>query len=160
MTLYTSKVIADWLGLTERRVRQLRDEGVITETRPGLYALRPTVRRYIEYLRKGSSSLVEERTALTKAKREAVEMENAVRQGLLLEASDIEKGIKTSNLNIRSRFLALPAKLSPSLAAKGGDQTAIFDELQGAIHEVLAELSDYRNLLAKRSGEDEEAAND
>lgn len=29
MTLYTSKVIAQWLCLTERRVRQLRDEGVI-----------------------------------------------------------------------------------------------------------------------------------
>ena len=31
MRLYTSKVIADWLGLTERRVRQLRDEGIIEE---------------------------------------------------------------------------------------------------------------------------------
>lgn len=29
MKLYTSKVVAQWLGLTERRVRQLRDEGVI-----------------------------------------------------------------------------------------------------------------------------------
>ena len=41
MTLYTSKVIAQWLCLTERRVRQLRDEGVIVEARPGLYELRP-----------------------------------------------------------------------------------------------------------------------
>ena len=31
MTLYTSKAIAEWLGLTERRVRQLRDEGVISD---------------------------------------------------------------------------------------------------------------------------------
>ena len=35
MRLYTSKVIADWLGLTERRVRQLRDEGIIEEQAPG-----------------------------------------------------------------------------------------------------------------------------
>ena len=34
MTLYTSKVVAQWLCLTERRVRQLRDEGVIVEARP------------------------------------------------------------------------------------------------------------------------------
>ena len=40
MRLYTSKVIADWLGLTERRVRQLRDEGIIEEQAPGLYDLR------------------------------------------------------------------------------------------------------------------------
>ena len=50
MTLYTSKVIAQWLCLTERRVRQLRDEGVIVEARPGLYDLQPTVARYIKYL--------------------------------------------------------------------------------------------------------------
>ena len=31
MTLYTSKAVAQWLGLTDRRVRQLRDEGVIDE---------------------------------------------------------------------------------------------------------------------------------
>ena len=42
MKLYTSKVVAQWLGLTERRVRQLRDEGVIAEARPGLYDLQPT----------------------------------------------------------------------------------------------------------------------
>lgn len=54
MRLYTSKVIADWLGLTERRVRQLRDEGIIEEQAPGLYDLRATTRRYISYLRSGS----------------------------------------------------------------------------------------------------------
>ena len=47
MTLYTSKVVAQWLCLTERRVRQLRDEGVIVEARPGLYELQPTVARYM-----------------------------------------------------------------------------------------------------------------
>ena len=77
MTLYTSKVVAEWLGVTERRVRQLRDKGVIAEVRPGLYAMRPTVSRYIAYLRKGSSDLNDERAALTKAKREAVEMESS-----------------------------------------------------------------------------------
>lgn len=50
MKLYTSKVVAQWLGLTERRVRQLRDEGVIAETRPGLYDLQPTVAKYITYI--------------------------------------------------------------------------------------------------------------
>ncbi len=47
MTLYTSKVVADWLGLSERRVRQLRDEGIITEARPGLYDLKATISKYI-----------------------------------------------------------------------------------------------------------------
>ena len=54
MTLYTSRVVAQYLNLTERRVRQLRDEGVIKEKRPGLYDLIDTMSRYIKYI---SSSL-------------------------------------------------------------------------------------------------------
>lgn len=150
MTLYTSKVVAEWLGVTERRVRQLRDEGVISEARPGLYALRPTVSRYITYLRKGSSDLNDERAALTRAKREAVEMENALRREALLEVGDIEKGLKTMNLNIRSRLLSLPAKLAHALAAAGGDQATIYDILKQAVCGVLEELADYRKLLEER----------
>ena len=123
MRLYTSKVIADWLGLTERRVRQLRDEGIIEEQAPGLYDLRATTRRYISYLRSGS--LADERAGLTRAKREAAEMENALRRGELHRTEEIESGIKTMLLNIRGRFLSLPAKLSPALAAMGGDQASI-----------------------------------
>lgn len=107
MTLYTSKVIAQWLCLTERRVRQLRDEGVIVEARPGLYELQPTVARYIKYLGgAGKESLNTERMKLTAEKRKAAEMDNDLRRGDLHSTQDIEKGIQTMCLNIRSRFLA------------------------------------------------------
>lgn len=121
MTLYTSKVVAQWLCLTERRVRQLRDEGVIVEARPGLYELQPTVARYITYIGgAGKETLTNERMKLTRAKREAAELENELRKGEVHRTEDIERGIKSMFLNIRSRFLALPAKLSPTLATMGG----------------------------------------
>lgn len=158
MRLYTSKVIADWLGLTERRVRQLRDEGVIEEQAPGLYDLRGTTRRYISYLRSGS--LADERAGLTRAKREAAEMENALRRGELHRTEEIETGIKTMLLNIRGRFLSLPAKLSPALAAMNGDQASIFDVLKNAIEETLEELWDFNVTFAQseedRDGEEDE----
>ena len=149
MRLYTSKVIADWLGLTERRVRQLRDEGIIEEQAPGL-----TTRRYISYLRSGS--LADERAGLTRAKREAAEMENALRRGELHRTEEIETGIKTMLLNIRGRFLSLPAKLSPALAAMGGDQASIFDELKHAIDETLEELRDFNVAFAQEEDGDGE----
>ena len=97
MTLYTSKVIAQWLCLTERRVRQLRDEGVIVEARPGLYELQPTVARYIKYLGgAGKESLNTERMKLTAEKRKAAEMDNDLRRGDLHSTQDIEKGIPVS----------------------------------------------------------------
>lgn len=154
MTLYTSKVVAQWLCLTERRVRQLRDEGVIVEARPGLYELQPTVARYITYIGgAGKETLTNERMKLTRAKREAAELENELRKGEVHRTEDIERGIKSMFLNIRSRFLALPAKLSPTLATMGGNQTGIFDELKQAIDEILEEMSDYRVAFAVQGGE-------
>ena len=160
MRLYTSKVVAQWLGLTERRVRQLRDEGVISEARPGLYELQPTVAKYIAYIGgAGKETLNNERMKLVRAKREAAEMENELRRGEVHRTKDIELGIKTMVLNIRSRFLGLPAKLSPKLATMGDDQTAIFDELKRGIDEILEEMSDYRVAFAVEDGEaDEEEA--
>ena len=154
MTLYTSKVVAQWLCLTERRVRQLRDEGVIVEARPGLYELQPTGARYITYIGgAGKETLTNERMKLTRAKREAAELENELRKGEVHRTEDIERGIKSMFLNIRSRFLALPAKLSPTLATMGGNQTGIFDELKQAIDEILEEMSDYRVAFAVQDGE-------
>lgn len=155
MTLYTSKVVAVWLGVTERYVRKLRDDGIIIEKQPGLYDLQETITRYCTYARKahGKTDLNDERAMLTKAKRVAAEMENDLRRGTLHSTEDIEKGLKTMMLNIRSRFLALPAKLSPTLASMGGNQAGIFDELKAAIDEALEELSDYRVTFAVENDE-------
>lgn len=150
MKLYTCEAVADWLALTPRRVRQLRDEGIISERVPGLYEMKPTITRYIMYLRKGSgkTDLNDERALLTRAKREAADMENDLRRGTLHASEDMEKGLKTMCLNIRAKFLTLPAKLSSRLSQMGGDQAGIFDELKSAVDEALEELSDYQTVLA------------
>ena len=158
MKLYTSNVVADWLAVTPRRVRQLRDEGVIAEKAPGLYDLQSCVVRYISYLRKGNgnTNLNDERAKLTRAKREAADMENEERRGNLHSTGDIEKGLAALCLNMRGRFSGLPAKLSGELAQMGGNQAGIHDKLKAAIDETLEELSHFNVAFAIRSGEDEE----
>ena len=157
MKLYTAKVVADWLALTERRVRQLRDEGVINERSPGLYDMKATVTRYILYLRKGSGKdLNDERALLVKAKREAADMENEVRRGNLHTSEDVEKGIKTMCLNFKARMMTIPAKLSGELAQLDGNQAEIFDRLKEAIDEALEELSGANAALTARGEEDED----
>lgn len=158
MKLYTSNVVADWLAVTPRRVRQLRDEGVLVEKAPGLYELQSSVVRYISYLRKGSgnTNLNDERAMLMKAKREAAELENEERRGNLHRTEDIEKGLSTLCLNMRGRFSSLPAKLSGELAQMGGNQAGIHDKLKTAIDETLEELSHFNVAFASSGGEDEE----
>ena len=161
MRLYTSNVVADWLAVTPRRVRQLRDEGVLVEKAPGLYELKSSVVRYISYLRKGSgkTNLNDERAMLTRAKREAADMENEERRGNLHSTEEIEKGLTAMCLNMRGRFSALPAKLSGELSQMGGNQAGIHDKLKAAIEETLEELSHFNVAFAIRSGGDEEEDN-
>lgn len=158
MRLYTSNVVADWLAVTPRRVRQLRDEGVLEEKAPGLYDLQSSVVRYIAYLRKGSgnASLNDERAMLTRAKREAAEMENDLRRGTMHSTEELEKGLSTLCLNMRGRFSGLPAKLSGELSQMGGNQAGIYDKLKVAIDETLEELSRFSVAFAIRGGGDEE----
>jgi len=153
--LCTDKVVADFLDLTPRRVRQLRDEGVIAEKAVGLYDLRAAVRQYVTYLRNHDrADLNDERAMLTRCKREAVEMENELRRGVLLNSEEVEKGIKAVCLSIRSRILTLPAKLAPKLAEMGGNQAGIFDELKRAVDESLEELSRFDLAAAMEEGSD------
>lgn len=142
MKLYTSKIVASWLGLTERRVRQLRDQGILEESMPGLYNLRQCVSKYIEYLRtEVGGNLTDERAKLTRAKRESQEMANEVAKKNLHRTEDIQLGLQTVILNVRSRMLSLPAKLAPSISEMGGDRARIFDAIHEAVTEVLEELS-------------------
>lgn len=158
MRLYTSNVVADWLSVTPRRVRQLRDKGVLVEKAPDLYELKSSVVRYIDYLRHGSGNadLNDERALLTRAKKEAAEMENEVRRRNLHRTEDIEKGLSALCLNMRGRFSGLPAKLSGELSQMGGNQAGIYDKLKAAIDETLEELSRFNVAFAVKGGDDDE----
>ena len=157
MKLYTSKVVASWLGLTERRVRQLRDEGVIQEARPGLYELQPTVRRYIQYLRGGAGGdkLNEERAI--KRKKAQIELDEL--EGGLHRTEDIERALSTMLSNFRTRMLAIPAKTAGDIS-RMKDQAEIFDRLKMEVDEALDELSNYDTAFAEEEGGAQEERGD
>lgn len=159
MKLYTTKIVAQYLDLSERRVRQLRDEGVLEEKAPGLYDLRSSVRRYINYLRGDEgckADLNEERAKLTKEKRIAAETENKVRNGKLYRKSDITVGMTTVVMNLRSRLLALPNKLAANIAKLDGDEGKIMDLLQSSLYEIMEEFSNYQVALQPPKDDEED----
>lgn len=152
MKLYTVKAVANWLDLSERRVRQLRDDKIITEYKPGLYDLKTANHQYINYLRKNnpeSESSIDynaERAKLVRAKREAQEMELQLRRKEVHTTEDIEQVMTDTLVRFKTRLMAIPAKLSPILSKKK-DQTEIFKILKNAIDEVLEELSDFQKVF-------------
>ena len=128
---YTSKAVAAWLDISERRVRQLRDEKVITEIRPGLYDLKTVNHQYINYLRKNnpdSESTINynaERAKLVRAKREAQELE------LKLRYAPNEKFFQTQWNRFPVSLDAPVFSLTHTMAAKGvlgGDYTYHYTE--------------------------------
>ena len=118
MKAYTSKAVAAWLDISERRVRQLRDEKVITEIRPGLYDLKTVNHQYINYLRKNnpeSESAIDynaERAKLVRAKREAQELELQLRRNEVHTTEDVEQVMTDTLVRFKTRLMAVLAQPS------------------------------------------------
>ena len=152
MKLYTTKAIAELLGVSERYVRQLRDENIIKEYGPGLYQPKETNHAYINYLRKANpetDSAVDyntERAKLVRAKRQSQELELQLRRNDLHATADIEQVMTDTLIKFKTRLMAIPAKQSPILAKKK-DQTEVFKILKGAIDEALDELADFQTVF-------------
>lgn len=165
MKLYDVRAIARFLDVSERRVRQLRDEKVIAEVRPGLYDLIDTNHRYINYLRKRNPEGDEtidyntERAKLVRAKRKNEEYELQLKENQLHAAEDIEAVMTDMLVNFKSRLMAIPSKLAPVLCKKT-DKAEIFALLKDHIDEALMELSDFKTTFGERVKEDEKATVD
>lgn len=156
MKLYTAAAVAKWLDLSERRVRQLRDDKIITEYKPGLYNLQEVNHQYINYLRKSSPTEEQidyntERAKLVRAKRVNQELELQLRKNEVHTSEDIEQVMTDMLIRFKTRLMSIPAKLSPILSKKK-DQTEIFKLLKAGIDEALEELSDFQTVFG--DGED------
>lgn len=156
MKLYTSAVVAQWLDVTDRRVRQLRKQGVLAEARHGLYDLKDCVHRYIEYLKRDGTpeenvDYNTERAKLVKAKREKEELELELQRREVIRAADVEAVMTAMLLRFRQKIRNIPVKQSPGLAAET-NQTEIFLILKKATDEALEELSDFDSLFSETEG--------
>lgn len=162
--LYTTQAIARFLDISERRVRQLRDEKVIEEVRPGLYHLLDTNHRYINYIRKRNPENEEdinyntERAKLIRAKRKNEEYELQLKENTLHASEDIEVVMSDMLINFKSRLMAIPSKLAPILCKKT-DKAEIFALIKEHIDESLMELSDFKTVFGERATNDEESDN-
>lgn len=160
MKLYDAKAVARFLDISERRVRQLRDEKVIAEVRPGLYDLTEANHRYINYLRKRnpeSEAVIDyntERAKLVRAKRKNEEYELQLKEQRLHAAEDIESVMTDMLVNFKARLMAIPSKLAPVLCKKT-DRAEIFRLLKEHIDEALLELSDFKAAFGEKVDDEE-----
>lgn len=153
-TVVNTKTISKMFNMTERNVRYLVEEGVISRVTHGRYDLIDTVSRYITFLKmsfdgidenKVMESLEYEKWLHEKAKREKAEIELAHIKKEMHKADEVEKVQNHMVMAFRSKMLSLPSKVALQLANKD-DPKLIEAILERDIQEALSELAEYNSL--------------
>ncbi len=150
--VFSRKVIAEILCLSEKRVKQLTDEGVLIEITKGHYSLKDSVQSYIKYLqnmisdRDYGSDYNIEKAKLTKVKREKEEMQLKIINGEVHKSEDIERVIGNMLIAFKSKMLTVSQKVVPKLL-NTNDKNETTNILNNEILEALSELIEYDKEL-------------
>lgn len=153
VTIVNSIVLGNCWGVTDRRVRQLREEGIISEVARGKFNLIECTRRYCGYLREQANasnnegkevklSYDNEHALLEKAKREKAELQLMIMKGELHLGTDVEEVMTDMITKSKMKLLSLPAKAADLVIGRK-DINTIESILQKMIEEALNELADY-----------------
>lgn len=155
--------ISKMFNVTERRVRQLVEEGVISRVGHGRFDLVDTVSKYVTFLKLASEGLDEndiseslefEKWLHEKAKREKAEIELAHIKNEVHRSEEVEKVMNHMIMAFRSKMLSLPTKVALMLVNKE-DPKYIESILERNVHEALIELANYDPSLFVELVEDE-----
>lgn len=118
--LFQASVIANLLGISERRLQQLAVEGYVPKAERGLYPLVGSVQGYIRYLKElgGKQKRGNEHARLVRAQAIKVEMENARRRGELVLSAQVDDLLFTLSAE-------LGAQLDGQLAGRANEIAGI-----------------------------------
>ena len=153
----TQAECAEWLDLSERRFRELLDEGVIERADKGAYDLKTVVQQYVRNLREvaagrggaaSQANKADEDARLARARADKAEMELAEARGLLVPADQIGEALNSAVQIMRTRVLAIPSKAAPRVGAK--DVAAAEQVIRAEVVEALSELSQVVVTAAKQ----------
>ncbi|RKJ18413.1 hypothetical protein D7X48_18210 [bacterium D16-50] len=141
------------IGVKDRRIRQLAEEGTVVRAAKGRYKLLDSVMNYILTLKvaaeasgaesqEGELDLEEEKALHERVKRHISELKLQTMMGDLHKSEDVERVMTDMLASVRTKLLAMPAKLAPLLVARS-DVSYIRTAVNKEVLECLNELKDY-----------------
>lgn len=139
------------VGVSERRVREMRDEGIIASDDRGRYGL-DCVTAYCTHIRPasgkaasggsdGAAMLDAARVRLVTAQADARELLNAQLRGDAVLAEDLEAIVGGTFDAVRAKVLAVPVSAAARVVGLA-DRVSIQEVLTGLVHDALADLAD------------------
>lgn len=162
-TLVTSPVLGKVLSITDERIRQLDDQGILNSTVKGrkrYYDLVPNVNEYIDYIKNADEGVKAAIAAAELKYKEArgnkAELEFQELKGQMHRADDVRIVVSDMIARLRAAILALPGRLAVDCAeaktpteASAVIKSAV-DDLLNETAEVQYKAADYRRLVAER----------
>jgi hypothetical protein len=139
--------LAAIVGKSDRWIRQLTTDKVLTQVSRGKFILGEAIQAYIEHASggkedEGKPRLVDYKTDHERIKTEKAAIQLSQLRGELHTSEDVESVMSDMLTAFRQKILAIPTKLSPQLTGID-DIKAIKGKLTAALHEALSELADY-----------------
>lgn len=144
----SSRVLADWLGISPQAVNKHAREGVIRRNDDGAFDLRASVLAYCRHVREVAAgrggdeqpNLTAERARLAKVQADSYELKNAVTRGELVEVAEAERAWSDTLRTVRSCMLAIPSRVRQRLGhLTVADVEAIDFEVRNALTEAAGE---------------------
>ena len=154
----SSKVLSRMLGIGDRRIRQLAEEGIVVKAAHGRYKLQDSIHNYILNLKVSNSTKVfdanlndeldfeKEKALHERIKTQMAELKLALMKGDVYRSSDVESVMYNMLANFKSKCLALPSKLAPKLINRA-EKSYINEVLADEISNILNELSEFSPSL-------------
>ncbi|WP_198510291.1 hypothetical protein [Bacillus solitudinis] len=143
--IVTTKEMSEILGLSDRRIRQLENDGALVKITHGKFDLPASIRAYINHLNTDTVeelNKTEEEALWTRARRQKAELELQIMKGELHRSEDVKRVMNNMLGAFRARILAIPSKTAGPLQGKS-DFNEIRGILKESVYEALTELSDY-----------------
>lgn len=150
------KELAAILGITDRRVRQLKNEfglfskGLSSEKKQKNYVLEKCVPEYINYKLEAEVQQTGYNKEKEQAEHEQIKKKISILKLRKLkrelhEADDVEEFLTDMLVNFKNRLLSVPQKVAPLIVSED-DVNVILDILEREIFQTLEELSEYDPL--------------
>lgn len=167
----SEKELAEYFGVSDRRIRQLSKEEIAIKTKPGSYDLKKSVQNYINFIKIEDDKTIETKGLLEielqkekleheRLKRKKTEMLIQQMQRKLHRAEDVEYIWNKIAIAIKTRISAIPTKAAPILVdIKNVNE--VKEILSKQIDDILIEIAMYNiNDYDTEMGEMEEDLED
>ena len=147
--IVNQKELAQCLGISSRRVRQLREDGLFKLSQEGRgYNLEKSIQEYIEYKvnaetgRRASISKEEVQAEHEEVKKQISLLKLRKLRRELHEAADVEAYLSNMLIRFKNRLMAVPTKLAMQVSGEE-DLNVIIQTIKRELTAVLEELSEY-----------------